>query len=224
MEIASEVKLNSRDRLILESYKAVLDGLAEYLGNGYEIVLHSLENFEHSVIKIINGEHTGRKEGAPITDLALNMLGEIQRKNLSSHICYFTNNAKGEPLKSATIAIRGTENKPIGLICINFYLNTPLSDFLPAMMPHELLQENFEAVPVREHTAEGIKKAVGKAKERVSANAAILPSLRNREVVALLEEEGIFQIKDSVHVVAECLGVSKNTVYLHLRTIRQKEK
>ena len=63
MELVKEVKLNSRDRLILESYKAVLDGLADYLGSGYEIVLHSLENFEHSVIKIINGEHTGRKEG-----------------------------------------------------------------------------------------------------------------------------------------------------------------
>ena len=222
MELVKEVKLNSRDRLILESYKAVLDGLADYLGSGYEIVLHSLENFEHSVIKIINGEHTGGKEGAPITDLALNMLGEIQKKNLSSHICYFTTNAKGEPLKSATIVIRGSENRPIGMICINFYLNTPMAEVLTSMMSHELLQENFESDNPKGAATERIRKEVQKAQEKVSASSSVLPSLRNREVIALLEEEGIFQIKDSVTLVADCLGISKNTVYLHLRTIRQK--
>lgn len=41
------------------------------------MVLHSLEDTEHSVIKIINGHHTGRTEGMPITDLALQMLEEI---------------------------------------------------------------------------------------------------------------------------------------------------
>ncbi len=72
------VRLTIIDRMILESYKAMLDGLAHYLGDGYELVLHSLENMEHSAIKVVNGYHTGRKEGAPITDLALAMLGEIE--------------------------------------------------------------------------------------------------------------------------------------------------
>uniref|UniRef100_UPI000B20528B PAS domain-containing protein n=1 Tax=Clostridium sp. NkU-1 TaxID=1095009 RepID=UPI000B20528B len=43
------------------------------------MVLHSLEDTEHSVIKIINGHHTGRTEGMPITDLALLMLEEIEK-------------------------------------------------------------------------------------------------------------------------------------------------
>ena len=41
--------LTETDKTILESYKTVLDGLAEYLGDGYELILHSLENLEHSV-------------------------------------------------------------------------------------------------------------------------------------------------------------------------------
>ena len=52
------------DRMVLESYKTLCEGLANYLGDGYEIVLHSLENYDNSVIKIINGYYTGRKEGA----------------------------------------------------------------------------------------------------------------------------------------------------------------
>ena len=65
------LKLTSLDKKILHSYCQTLDGLSNYLGNGYEIVLHSLEDYEHSAIKVINGYHTGRAEGAPITDLDL---------------------------------------------------------------------------------------------------------------------------------------------------------
>ena len=46
------------DRMVLESYKTLCEGLANYLGDGYEIVLHSLENYDNSVIKIINGYYT----------------------------------------------------------------------------------------------------------------------------------------------------------------------
>ena len=65
------VKLTRADQKILKSYIPTLQGLAAYLGSSYEIVLHSLEDYDHSVIGIINGEHTGRRIGAPITDLAL---------------------------------------------------------------------------------------------------------------------------------------------------------
>ena len=53
--------LTKTDRAVLESYKILCDGLANYLGEGYEIALHSLENYGSSVIKIINGYYTGRK-------------------------------------------------------------------------------------------------------------------------------------------------------------------
>ena len=57
------VMFTETDFRILDSYKSVLDGLAAYLGDGYEIVLHSLHDLDHSVIKIINGHYTGRREG-----------------------------------------------------------------------------------------------------------------------------------------------------------------
>ena len=41
--------------------------------------------------------------------------------------------------------------------------------------------------------------------------------LRNREIVSKLYASGIFNIKDAVIQVADCLNISKNTVYLHLR-------
>ena len=123
------MKLTEIDQHILKSYGTLLDGLAGYLGEGCEIVLHSLENLDRSVIKIVNGHHTGRTVGAPITNLALEMLDEIQKDPSRTSISYFTNNKKGEPLKSATIAIRGENERIIGLLCMNFYLNMQGYDY-----------------------------------------------------------------------------------------------
>lgn len=54
-------ELTEVDREILRSYQYMLDGLALYLGDSYEIVLHSLDELSHSVIKIINGHYTKRE-------------------------------------------------------------------------------------------------------------------------------------------------------------------
>lgn len=78
--------LTKTDRDILDSYKPVIDGLSQYLGNGYELILYSLEDPKHSVIKIINGHYTGRTEGSPITDPALTMLNNIKQKK-SRRLC-----------------------------------------------------------------------------------------------------------------------------------------
>ena len=49
----SFLKLTATDRKILDSFALMLNGLGAYLGDGYELVLHSLENLDHSVIKIM---------------------------------------------------------------------------------------------------------------------------------------------------------------------------
>ena len=88
------VPFTDEDHRILSSCVTLVEGLADYLGGGYEIVLHSLEDVEHSVVKIINGHHTGRTTGAPITDLALSMLSRIENENRPGYISYFSRNKR----------------------------------------------------------------------------------------------------------------------------------
>ena len=110
------VKLTETDREILKSYSTMLEGLSMYLGEGYELVLHSLEDYSSSAVKVIHGLHTGRTEGAPLTDLALDLLEEMQKEDADSRgITYFTHNKKGEPLKSVTIPVRGEKDRIIGV-------------------------------------------------------------------------------------------------------------
>lgn len=217
------MKLTETDLKILQSYDTVLDGLANYLGDGCEIVLHSLANLEHSVIKIVNGHHTGRKTGAPITNLALEMLDRIQSDEKQTSVSYFSRNKKGEPLKSATIAIRGEANRIIGLLCINFYLNMPVSEFLSifsfANEPGKFtISEDF-----LDNSNELLDDSITKAVQSVSCNNTIIPSLKNRSIIRILYNQGIFNMKNSVEYVSAKLNLSKNTVYMHLRYIKNEK-
>lgn len=217
-----QVKLTKIDREILSSYQTMLDGLADYLGESFEFVLHSLENLDTSVIKIINGFHTNRKVGAPITDLALDMLDKIDQEKLPGYISYFSKNKFGEPLKAATIVIHGENRRIIGLLCINFYLNSPLLSVISGLVEHI---ENTEPPFHREeHFAESsediIIKTTEQVRQKVEADGAIPANLRNKEIIQILFSQGIFKFKSAVTVVAKALHISKNTVYLHLRNCK----
>ncbi len=215
-----EVVFTEKDFMVIESYKVVIEGLADYLGEGYEIVLHSLHDLEHSVVKIINGHHSGRTEGAPITDLALSMLAKIEEQQDSNYISYLNRNKKGEPLKAATIIIRGEKNKVIGLLCINFHLNTPIYSVLQSFFSApESLKENVESENFVEHVDELIQESVEEAQRKVHNDQSITSANKNKEIVHELYQKGIFNLKDAVVKVAELMQISKNTVYLHVRNL-----
>lgn len=218
------IPLTPTDRLILDSYCDMLEGLSRYLGDGYEIVLHSLEDCSHSAIKVINGFHTGRSEGAPITDLALKMLEKLEKqKDGCKAITYFVKNKNGEPLKSTTITVKGENNRIIGLVCINFYMNTTMAEFIknftasdtegtfPTLTDH---QESFSA-----NSSELIEEVTAQIRKEVFADTTVTSSNKNKEIIQRLYDRGIYNLKDSVIKTAQILNISKNTVYLHLRNL-----
>lgn len=213
------VTLSQADRLILESYKSLAEGLSNYLGSSYEIVLHSLESLDHSVIKILNGYHTGRREGAPITDLALDMLSRIKESSAAPYISYFTKNKKNEPLKSTTIAIHGERGRIIGLLCMNCYLNTPLSDFIQNLIPRQPQATQAVSETFADTSGDMIEDTVRQVRDQVTASPQVPPHAKNRVIITTLYEKGIFNLKDAVVRTANVLGISKNTVYLHLRNL-----
>lgn len=216
----ASVCLTSADRIVLQTYKQMVDGLSDYLGEGYELVLHSLENLEHSAIRVINGYHTGRTEGAPITDLALKMLYEIKQSGSAGYISYYTNNKNGDPLKSTTISIPGEHGNIIGLLCINLYLNTPFSHMLSNFFSgEEMKSAQHKNESFMNDIDDLLSHTVSQIRNEVLDNPAILVSNKNKEIIQRLYERGMFNLKDSVVRTAAILCISKNTVYMHLRNI-----
>jgi len=215
--------LTATDRIILQSYAAMVPDLGEYLGDGYEIILHSLENLQHSVIQHVNGHYSGRANGAPITDFALSMLSKIEQDESHSNICYTNRSKSGVPLRSSTIPIFGENKRIIGLLCINFYTNIPFSSILEKfafdasvsqpVFPE--IRENFA-----ENTDELIETSLAEIKNTIMNDLSVSSQNKNKEIIIELYNRGIFNIKDSVIKVATLLGISKNTVYMHIRNLK----
>ncbi|MDD3920613.1 MAG: PAS domain-containing protein [Eubacteriales bacterium] len=208
----------------LDSYRLLTDGLADYLGPCYEIVLHSLQDLNNSVLTIHNGHFTGRKVGSPVTDLALKMLHDIENNSEKDYISYYTHTKDNKPMKSTTIAIRGHQNRIIGLLCINMYLGCSIADFMGNLLGdgfnvnRGVLTEDFAS-----DVANVFETSLSTVRAEVMQDQSITLSNKNKEIIYRLYHKGIFGLKDSVCYVAQALGISKNTVYLHLRGIHKQQ-
>lgn len=70
--------------------------------------------------------------------------------------------------------------------------------------------------------SDALTKSINDARNQVMYNNNISAVNKNKELIRILHEKGIFRIKNSVSHVADALGISKNTVYLHLRGIEKE--
>ena len=89
-----------------------------------------------------------------------------------------------------------------------FLLYHPVRKFMDQREEHYRQMEN-EA-----------QQRLDQAKATVFADPRISSVNRNKEIIRLVHEQGIFKMKNAVPKVAQELGVSKNTVYLHLRSLK----
>ena len=106
-------------------------------------------------------------------------------------------------------------------------MNLPFSEYLKNFVgqgigtkpqeAYENRKENFSAnsVELLEDMAEEIRQEVMEDKGISTAN-------RNKEIISRLYKKGVYNMKDAVSRTAEILGISKNTVYLHLRNLEEK--
>ena len=203
-ERLSEMKpFTEFDHHILQSYEAVVDGIASLIGNYCEIVLHSLEDINKSAVKIANGENTGRKVGSPITDLALQMLKDIQRSKRNFSRSYFTRAKGGVLMKSITIAIRNGDQRIIGLLCININLDAPFSQVLQSFMPSEEANEAASSVNFASDVDELVDQTVKRTIDEINADKEVGNNAKNKQIVIDLYDKGIFDIKDAINRVAE---------------------
>ncbi|OOE38314.1 hypothetical protein BZG13_05810 [Salinivibrio sp. ML323] len=222
-ELIEPNPLNQQDSIILQSYSAVVDGLAALIGEHCEIVLHALDDLNKSAIKIANGENTGRQVGSPITDLALRMLRDIEGSERNFSRAYFTRAKSGTLMKSITVAIRNGDNRIIGLLCININLDAPFSQVLQAFIPDDQAKQAASSVNFASDVEELVDQTVERTVEEVNADKSVSNNTKNRQIVMALYDKGIFDIKDAINRVAARLNISKHTVYLYVRQRKTEE-
>ncbi|MDU8923537.1 PAS domain-containing protein [Pasteurellaceae bacterium LIM206] len=212
--------LDEKDKSIIESYISLSYSISNLLGEYCEIVIHSINNLDHSVVHIINGHHTGRVVGSSITDKGLQLLKSYQKnKDITKH-SYFSRLPSGQLLKSVTHIIIGHQGEPIGLFCINLNLSYPFDKVMSNMFSfHEnslYKNENFTS-----NSQELLESVFQNAVEEVEQNISSKSKSYNKQIIFNLFENGIFELKDAVSYVSEKLGLTKHALYKHIRQFKK---
>lgn len=215
------VRLTAEDRSILTAFGPVAEAIASLFGEHCEVLIHSLEDLSSSIIKICNGNVTGRKIGSPMTDLGIKMFknASFDKHDMVSN--YVTRHTDGKIIKSATAMIRnGT--KPIGMLCINFNLSAPLIDVVQQILyaGDEKQQSHQEHERFVMNTEDLVRHSLDVSIAQITARRDISVQEKNKQIVSELYNQGIFDVKGAVDIVANELGVSRYTIYNYIREVK----
>lgn len=207
----------------LKKYIPLVDFLAEVFGNDAEVVLQDVSDFNNSVISIRNNHISGRKLGAPATNLVLKVMnGNFTDKN------YVTNyrgvSATGKVVRSSTYFIKDDKEIVVGMLCINIDIDkyVQLKNHLDSILklPEEIFEKTTERFSV---SAEGL---ASDSIETILEESGISPDRMSQEekieVVNKLDKNGVFLVKGSICKVASILNVSNATIYRYLSKIRRE--
>jgi predicted transcriptional regulator YheO len=210
------VVISPRDKQILKAMKPVVDGIVMSFGNSCEVALHSFENLDRSIIYIRNGHITGRSEGSPITGLGMKILKEAEEDSETITGCYYSKTTDGKTLRSVSTLIRNGVGKPIGMMCINFNMSTPLVDILDTFQnsgeKKDKTPENFV-----NNIDDLIKTTLRDTISAINSHNHIPNNEKNKTIVFELIKKGIFDIKGAIDIVARELAVSRYTIYNYIR-------
>lgn len=201
----------------LDELRRIAVGIHKLLGQSCEIVIHDFSDLEHSIVHI-EGNVTERSIGGAATDFLLACLRnndtDKDRYNYESQL------SNGRVVRSCTIFLRDEAGTAYGAFCINY-------DITPFSLIHRYV-ENFMMIETEEVTetfSDDLQSTVHTVLvETINEMGAELPILTRDErirLIARLDEKGVFQVKKSVSILADELGLSRSTVYNYLSEARE---
>ena len=205
---------------LLNNLHSLADAIVAMFGPHCEACVHDLTRL-HSSLVYIRGEVTHRSPGAPATDLLVKMVNNQQ--HLGNVHSYRTVAADGRTLKSTTTLVRDGSGQAVAALCINFD-TTELAIAAQALQPF-LAPEQAPATPPAEtfahSTGETVEALFHQAARHIGKHPQTMSRVEKAHLVALLEADGLFHFKGAVEQVAKLLGVTRYTVYNHLKKARK---
>ncbi|MFT5697812.1 MAG: putative transcriptional regulator YheO [Desulforhopalus sp.] len=208
---------------IFKNLEKVADSVVALFGKNCEACIHDLTSLQNSLVHI-SGDVTGRKPGAPATDLLVRKLQQDGSSPEDMHN-YKTTTNDGRSLKSSTTFIKDSSGLPVAAFCINFD-TTEFYNATRALMPLLNLDDHdqFDSHETLSHSmGETVEAIFARAVAEVGKHPTTMSVDEKTQLIAYLEENGMFQLKGSVEEVAHLMGVTKFTVYNYLKKVRNHE-
>lgn len=224
------------DKNTLRQYTSLVNFLGETLGPDYEIALHDIQSDSRSIVAIANGHISGRSVGAPMTNLGLEIIANKEYTSNDYKINYNGVSKDQRLLRSSTFFIKDDSEELIGMLCINFDDSryTEISDkILQLCHPDKLIEQNSRYNSVdsmvedsSETFSDSIEEVTDTVLNKVLMDTNIpvdrLTQEERLQIVAILDQKGVFMLKGAVSTVANKLSCSEPSIYRYLAKINKK--
>ncbi len=204
---------------IFQNLRQIADAVHTLFGPNSEVVIHDLADLQSSLV-YMKGDVTGRKVGAPATNLLVKLLEQSPEKGDRQHN-YKSVTADGRCLKSSTTIIKDSTGEPIAAFCINLD-TTQYFNAIQALLPfiHDLESGIY---PSKETFADSavdtVRTLFGQAVEAIGTQPAAMSIEEKTRFMEIMKNNGVFQFKGAVEEVAGLMDVTKCTVYNYLKKI-----
>lgn len=206
------------DDALLERYVELGGALAEMFSPILEVIIHDYRRTEDSVVAVFNSHITGRKVGDPLTKIGHARVKGEEIDDLL--VAYKNESPSGKPLKSASIAIRNDCGDLVGALCLNMDIAyfKEIGRFLEqftataAEQPTEGSSEFLMESP-----QDTINSAIKSYLIQNGLQTQSLSSGIKKEIVAHLRDQGLFNQKGAVTIVANELSLTRPSIYKYLK-------
>jgi len=199
-------------RNLLEQLKRVAQGLGETLAPFCEVVVHDLQDPRHS-IHAIHNNLSGREVGDPTTELGLARIADPDYPEIIAN--YANRFPDGRQAKSTSIGIKDAEGRYVAALCLN--LDLTLFQSLQSAMAQFTRVEAGVSETLDTGNAETIRARIDQFAARMASTPRSLKAEERRALLKELKASGCLEIRKSMEVVAQHLGVSRAAVYSYAK-------
>lgn len=201
----------TEDELLLREAETIATAIGRMFPGLCEVVLHDLRDPEHTV-RVIENNLSGREIGDPATEIGVARIQDPDYPNVIQN--YPNTFPDGRPAKSTSIGIKNSEGTYIAALCLN--LDVSLFATVARSL-HNLVSTDEQQQPLTEtlraRTVDELRTLVEEFASARGQTPRGLTAKDRRELLRDLKEKGYLDVKHSVPVLTEILGVSRATVY-----------
>ncbi|EOV8480862.1 TPA: transcriptional regulator [Klebsiella aerogenes] len=198
---------------LLAQLDLIAQGLSETFAPFCEVVVHDLTHPQQAILSIHNNL-SGREVGQPATEMGLARIASAEFPAVVAN--YANQFADGRAVKSTSIGIKGDNGEYVAALCLNVDMT-----LFRGMQSALARFTATESATVVEHLEPGGAAAI---RQRIDAFAAerattarALSAADRKTVIRQLRKEGLLDLRKSMEMVAQHLGISRATAYLYAR-------
>lgn len=201
----------------LSLLKDLANLVAAQFGKNCEVVIHKIaeDEFDASIVHIVNGEITMRKLGDGPSHIVLDAIATGVESKQRYKKSYLTKTKDGTVLKSTSMFIEDDSGKIKYIFCINYNIG-PLvlaNDVIQSILKEEDETKSKEPERITQNVSEILDDLIQDAIKLIGKPAPLMTKEEKVRAVQYLNEKGAFLITKSGDKVANYFGISKYTLY-----------